>query len=158
MKPEITSELAKKLKDVGFNEFCLYFYNKNGLQQSHLENGSSTDCDFRVEVEDLLENWNCSNGVWSAPFIFQVTEWLRKNHGIWILVLPQDKSVVDFRDDSEFPYHALFFSVVKYDMDGSYKELINSSDDNGGFFMHYDDYDEAYLAAIEFVITKIINQ
>jgi hypothetical protein len=86
-----------------------------------------------------------------------VIEWLRINHGIWILVLPQDRSGVDFRiNESEYPSHALFFSIIKYEKNYSCKELINTSNDKGKLFLHFDTPQEAYSAAFDYILKELI--
>jgi hypothetical protein len=86
---------------------------------------------------------------------WQVVEWLRVKHGIWILVLPQDKSGIDFRiDKSKYPSHALFLSIIKYDENYSCKQLINTSDDKSELFLHFDTPQEAYSAAFNYIISN----
>lgn len=81
-----------------------------------------------------------------------IVEWLRVEHGIWILILPQDKSAVDFRiDKSKYPNHALFFSIIKYEEDFYFKELINTSDKKGELFLHFDSPQEAYQSAFDYI-------
>jgi len=81
-----------------------------------------------------------------------VVEWLKINQGIWILVLPQDKSAIDYRiGENKYPNHALFFSIIKYEEDCSCKECINTSDDKGELFLHFDSPQEAYNVAFDYI-------
>ena len=83
--------------------------------------------------------------------------WLYENFGIWIFILPQDKSFVDFRvDKSEYPSLPLFILIVKYNKDLSMVECLNSSDPKGNLFLHFDEPTEAYEAAIEHCLTNLI--
>ena len=133
----VSFEQAKWLKEKGFNQrtkmVWLYSLGKQHLREVHLS----------LELNDAEYN---------APEQWQVVEWLRVNHGIWILVLPQDRSGINFRIDmSEYPSHALFFTIIKYEKDMSCKELINTSDDKGELFLHFDIPQEAYSAAFDYI-------
>jgi hypothetical protein len=101
MNTRVNQDLALLLQSKGYNELCTHYYNKKGLQQHFLENGSSSDVEFRVEYEDLLENFNdgsyySSRSVCSAPTIAEVVMWLYEKHGIWIeCTRLKDKKVFD---------------------------------------------------------------
>ena len=78
-------KLAKQLKKHGFDKYCYYYYDKDGnIQESYLENGSSSDTYFRVESSDLPDNFNSNKGEYSAPTIAQVVMWIYEIRGIWI--------------------------------------------------------------------------
>jgi hypothetical protein len=146
IKPTHTTfEQAKLLKDKGFDNIeCSGYY--------HVNEGYEKGYSFCHSK--MIEQYN--NGI-LAPEQWQVVEWLRVNHGIWILILPQDKSAVDFRiDKSKYPNHALFFSIIKYEEDCSCKELINTSDDKGEVFFHFDSPQEAYSAAFDYILNILI--
>ena len=81
----VSFELAKQLKKYGFDKYCYYYYDKDGkIQESYLENGSSSDTYFRVESSDLPDNFNSNKGEYSAPTIAQVVMWIYEIRGIWI--------------------------------------------------------------------------
>jgi hypothetical protein len=86
----INFEIAKLLKSKDFKEPCLCHYTQKGvLKPPFLENGSSTDTEFRVELEDLFENHNDRfANIFSAPTISEVQDWLLLNHKIWVTVIP----------------------------------------------------------------------
>jgi len=87
IKPKyVTFEQAKLLKEKGFNLPCFYYYENDKLIEPYLENGSSTDTEFKVELSDLLEHFNKWSKRISVPEQWQVVEWLRVNHGIWVWV------------------------------------------------------------------------
>jgi hypothetical protein len=95
--------------------------------------------------------------VYSAPTIAEAVMWLYEKHGIWIFILPQDKSCVDFRvDKSEYPSLPLFILIVKYNKDLSMVECLNSSDPKGDLFLHFDEPTEAYEAAILYILNNLI--
>ena len=62
-------ETAKLAKEKGFNLCCYHHYDGDELKAHYQENGSSTDVEFRVDLEDLLESWNQEYlvGTYSAP-------------------------------------------------------------------------------------------
>lgn len=81
----VSFELSKLLKENGFDKGCYYFYDIDGnIQESYLENGSSSDTYFRVESSDLPDNFNSNKGKFSAPTIAQVVMWIYEIRGIWI--------------------------------------------------------------------------
>lgn len=81
---------AKIAKEKGFKEQCFKYYNDKGvLTSATCENGSSTDTDFSVEFEDLLDNFNedCfRESICSAPQQSELQKWLREKHKIHIQV------------------------------------------------------------------------
>lgn len=84
----ITYETAKLAKEKGFNLETLHYYYKNELVEPYLENGSSTDVEFRVDLEDLYDYHNkpylkerCS-----APTQSLLQKWLREKHKLSVCV------------------------------------------------------------------------
>jgi len=84
----VTFEQAKLLKEKRFNIPCFYYYENGKLIEPYFKNGSSTDTGFRVDLLDLLEHFNKHSKRVSAPEQWQVVEWLRVKHGIWIVIIP----------------------------------------------------------------------
>jgi hypothetical protein len=76
----VTFEQAKGLKEKRFNEICLNAYNLNGLEYN---NGW---CEYIDDNELEINNSNLRPRDVAAPEQWQVVEWLRVNHGIWISV------------------------------------------------------------------------
>lgn len=138
----VNKNQAKSLKEKGFDVKVRRFL----------------DLITNQEIDDApLGNYNLTRQSLSIPEQHQVVEWLLTNHGIFILVLPQDKSAVDFRTDkSKYPHQALFFSIIKYEKDCSCKEIINTSDNKGELFLHFDTLQEAYSAAFNYVLKNLI--
>lgn len=89
----VTFEQAKWLKEKGFDILCFYYYENGKLREPFLENGSSTDVEFKVELSDLLEYYDQHSKRVSAPEQWQVVEWLRIKHNIWvqISIVPDNK-------------------------------------------------------------------
>ena len=94
MKEELVSlNVAKLAKENGFEELCYYYYDEhNKLQEPYLENGSSTDVEFKVNLTDLLENWNFKwNNTTSAPTQSLLQRWLREVHKIHLVCWLYDR-------------------------------------------------------------------
>jgi len=88
MKDELISfKTAKLAKEKGFEIECLHYYKDGKLLEPYLENGSSTDVDFRVDLEDLFENHNykhlCSN-YYTAPTQSLLQRYIRETRGVHI--------------------------------------------------------------------------
>ncbi len=75
----ISYELAQKLKEKGFDEKCLRFYNHRQELRSTIDEGISNSDVVQV----------CSEGSVAAPIYQQVIDWLRNNHNIFIYDRPQ---------------------------------------------------------------------
>ena len=149
----VSFKLAKLLKEERFNE---------PIKQRYFiaENIDSDRSPF-LQKECALYNWNnyddFSTSYYSAPTIAEVIMWLYEKHGIRIFILPQDKSIVDYRvGASDYPSLPLFLLILKYEKDLSIKEVLNSSDPNSKMFLHFDEPTEAYEAAIEYTLENLI--
>ena len=88
MKDQIVSiEVAKLLKELGFDWKTLHYYYKGKLEEPWLENGSSTDCGFRVDLEDLFEQHNQPHcEAYSAPTKSLTQKWILENYGLFIYI------------------------------------------------------------------------
>lgn len=94
MKEQLISlETAKLAKEKGFEWGCYHHYDGGKLIAHWLENGSDTDIEFRVDLEDLLENYNhkyYKGDLQSAPTQSLLQKWLRDVHGISVLATLDD--------------------------------------------------------------------
>lgn len=79
----VTLEVAKKLKEKGFDEPCLRMIN--------VENGFTSNCEYD---NICLENSLLKNGFISYPTLYEVEKWLRTTYNIFI--------DIDFLDDYNF--------------------------------------------------------
>lgn len=84
MKTPVNFELAKLLKEIGFDEPCYDAYNVQGMKFSNgwLEYIFDNNIDIpftkkELKSQDIL-----------APTIAEVVMWLYEKHGIWIMVMP----------------------------------------------------------------------
>lgn len=86
MNTPVNFEIAKLLKEKGYDKPTFYYYENEKLTEPYLENGSSTDVEFRVDLSDLKEHFNKWSKRVSAPTIAEVVMWLYEKHGIWMWV------------------------------------------------------------------------
>lgn len=86
---EITVDLqnAKKLKNVGFNEFCKYGYWNFDDEDSFTEN-------FCMRNSDVLDVLGENSSSVAAPTLIQATDWLIKNYDIFVVVHPDYVEVI----------------------------------------------------------------
>ena len=97
MNTLISFELAKLLKEKGFNKPTLLCYDKCDMLSSY------------VETVFKPKNYNTSGYVKSAPTIAEVVMWLYEKHGIWISIttLKPIVFVPELRSTTEESYKLL---------------------------------------------------
>ena len=152
MTTPVNFETAKLLKEKGFEKECLFYYDKQGkLPERWESSGSSTDTDVAIYLEEFEANFNSRRLVGvhqigdvscSAPTIAQAVMWLYEEHSLWILPIPTvcgyfAWKIIDMQDNPERPIERPPYS----DVDG----------------VDYKTPREAYEAAIEYVLTKILG-
>jgi hypothetical protein len=139
-------EIALKLKEKGFDAGCFGFYKSNGEYEDYhyYRNGKYYLCNNKT-ISKLLDGENIDQKA-IAPLWDQIIEWLREEHKLIILVLPQVQSICD----SEPLY---FMAIEKIIIGDSFKEVFNSS--NITTLLHYETYQEARQTAIEHALTLI---
>ncbi len=108
MNTPVSFELAKLLKEKEIYIPAFHYYENEVLKEPYLENGSSTDTEFRVELSDLKEYFNKWSKKISAPTIAEVVMWLYEKHGIWIQVISKNTST-----QMSFKYE-----IKRYEWDG----------------------------------------
>ena len=139
MEDFVTFEIAKKLKDKGFKEKCLTYYDvydNVGL----LYNTQYSDELLHCQYTDLLMSHNIGEGrqpddsdnCVDAPTISQVLKWLRKEKKI--------HTCVDFDGDMNWYYQIAIYGSTDIAADG----------------YGYNDYEEATLYGIEYVLDYLI--
>jgi hypothetical protein len=79
----VTYEIAKKLKELGFNEPCFTCYSK--------KNQSDKECKL-FDDEISIHNWNEYSGqTYSSPLWQQAIDWLREKHDIIVCFNPEER-------------------------------------------------------------------
>lgn len=119
----VTLEVAKKLKEKGFDEPC--------LKMIDVENGFSSYCDYD---NICLENTLLKNGFISYPTLYEVEKWLRTTYNIFIHI--------------EFEVDFYCFYITYIDEDGElaekYYNTINSKS-------YEEAVNKAIIEALEFI-------
>jgi hypothetical protein len=135
----ISFETSKLAKEKGFEELCFYHYTKQGkLIEPHLENGSSTDVEFNVELNELLENHNYKHwDKYSAPTQSLLQKWLREKHGAY----------VEVSINTEYKYNIIIFFKG---------EFIYIRDNKNNEVSQYNKYEEALEEGL-YEALKLIN-
>lgn len=87
----VSFEIAKLLKEKGFDEYTSMVYNQNG---SFMPNGA---------IEDTYQTF------YSAPTLQMVMKWLREVHNINISVVPHS-----YKEGKPFDYEFVYWNGVEY--------------------------------------------
>lgn len=137
-------EIAKKLKEKGFKEKCLAYYDINdnvGLLYNTQYSDEYSPCQYT----DLLQSHNTdttvaqpddSENCCDAPAISQVLKWLRKTHNLFIVVF--------LNDDSDNPVTFEIYKGVECVTDYHIK------------YYPLDEWSKAEIDAIEYVLDNLI--
>lgn len=139
MEDFVDFNLAKKLKEKGFQEECLCHY---------------VDVDLVYNIESPIANnqlWFCHNkydNIWhrdnyDAPTISQVLKWLREEHNLY--VSPQFLTF-----GAKEIYNLWNFSIIDLKNNALLFPKSESYSD------YYKDYEQAALAGIEYVLDNLI--
>jgi hypothetical protein len=102
------------------------------------------------EIDTLLVSYGVFNGnlggivSYVAPEQHQVVEWLRINHGIIVLALPDNED--DFIDTQKVIYTPVIYRVCE-GLHNLYKELIRGK----YTILYYNSPQEAYSAAFDYI-------
>ena len=109
-------ETAKLAKEEGFQTLCFYCYDQDGvLIEPYVENGSSTDVEFKVDLTDMLENHNYpllfNNMSTSAPTQNLLQKWLRDEKELIVCVGACDLLSVDKREGRIRHYYFFIHEV-----------------------------------------------
>lgn len=139
METFVTFELAKKLKEKGFDELCLLHYTN---EQILVQNSTQSTIGNTIGVDDMLNSYNrFNNGCTDVPTISQVLKWLREYKGVNIITTLWNSGwYVDIQ-----PF------TKKEDEEGVAYEVghIFQSPD-------YETYEQATLTGIEYVLDNLI--
>lgn len=160
MNTPVSFDLAKLLKEKGWQIPTLYYYFEDGvLIQNTIKDtvGMDYGSEFEVEFSEFTENWNdnfltrkngdrcfgCSKSqgyfeTFSAPSISEVVMWLYEKNGIWVHAM---KSFNDFT-----PYIQCDWNYRKDSITGVLEFMQK----------RFNSPTETYEAALEYCITKII--
>lgn len=124
----VTFEQAKLLKEKGFKYYCPLSYWEQKLTNNTpgyaLENGETSQENY----------YNFER--YYAPEQWQVVEWLRIKHGIWVWVRPFKDHAADNNDP------------IQHQMNIFFKGVSISKE--------FDSHEEAYSAAFDYILKEMI--
>lgn len=150
MENFVTFETAQKLKEKGFREQCLAYYDVEdnvGLLYNTQYSDELCPCQYTELLAsynsgDIVSNLDTSDNCIDAPTISQVLKWLREKKKIHICI--------DIYDDGWFFDIASFYKedTGVYEIKLPYKSSKVTSD--------YDSFEQAALAGIEYVLDNLI--
>lgn len=129
MEDFVTFEIAKKLKEKGFREECLYHYQNCGDYAEANRIPGDDRYDFNTDY--LYQCNNNDSYLIDAPTIAQVLKWLREKE---ISIEP-----------CATPYNYWYYMIKEK---GTIKATYTGED--------YNNYEQAALAGIEYVIDNLI--
>lgn len=172
MNTPVKFQLAKLLKEKGWNKPELNFYFEDGTFSENVFRdsvGMDYGSQFEVGFSELIENWNdkwltkkngdrcfgCDKSrgyfeTFSAPTIAEVVMWLYEKHGIWIDVYYNSKY-------KSWDYEYTNINWSQEEVDKKLEEDIHNLLDNiFNAKIKYNSPTEAYEAAIEFTLKNLI--
>lgn len=144
MEDFVTFNLAKKLREKGFKDNCIGYYDYEG--------------EFHYNYESAISNkeiYFCHNkydNIWhrdlvDAPTISQVLKWLRNTRKLFI----SPCVITDYQDDFHRDTTYWSFIVVNIESgDSIYREYERVTE------KRYETYEEAALAGIEYALDNLI--
>lgn len=129
MEDFVTFEIAKKLKEKGFREYC--------IAQVELDNTISFNYVFDNNLRTVLKCHNKLEPYVDAPTIYQVLKWLRKEKKLHIELWVTGKRPIEW-------HHTI--------------HTLNHSGNTQGWSSGEvcDSYEQAALAGIEYVLNNLI--
>lgn len=128
----VSLEVAKLLKEKGFNEYCGAYYHLNW------EDMTEEEC-FEVASIHVFRNSNNRYRI-GAPTLYEAQKWLREDGLIHIVV----KGIYDYYEVAEGVFRdeqRRWFFVIYEDTIGSFEKIYVSK-------YKYDTYEEALNAGI----------
>ncbi len=115
IKDFVSFETAKKLKSLGFDEPCRYFY----------ENANCTDIRYT-----LYRYYNDKEPFCSAPMLWQAQKWLREKHRIHIRInfdsdRDWNKSLLLMDEDRDIVCITAYYSSYERALQDAIDESLN---------------------------------
>ena len=164
-------DLAKKLKEKGFDYKCLFVYNKeqiinpevvktfgelsdDGYYELTKEGGGKLDWDFvyvnnyqLIQYRDVL----IPREMIKAPTISQVLKWLREEKKIFVAI---NIGYCYESDEIPFPTNPKMEPILKGYYYGVWE--LDNLNDKKSYSEYFKDYEQAALAGIEYVLDNLI--
>lgn len=138
-------ELAKLLKEKGFDEPCSHAYKEVESPVLYIHQDKKYNNSFKKEWQNTVrKNSHMDNAVikrYSAPTIVEVVMWLYEKHGIWV-------SVKTIKWNYEHNTIRFNYNICKFNH--------NNSSDITDVVYDFNSPTEAYEAAIEYTLKNLI--
>lgn len=142
----VTYEQAIALKELGFNEKCLHYYEDCEEDPIILDNCYSGD---EVLLSDLYYSYNTedSRRFYDAPTLAQAQKWLRKEKGLVVCPCPEAIFINDIenRKNQMWKHNGWICDILIIKENN---ELTNGSDVDGENGKLFTSYEEALSAGI----------
>lgn len=144
----IKFDTAKLAYEKKFDWPCFHYFTLDGkLHEPYLENGSSTDTDFRVDLEDLRYTRNRVGAIYqnfyAAPPQSTLRKWLREVHNIHINIKYDGNDEV-FRVE-----------IIKQNIDGT-RNILSIKDRE--YIIEFNSYEEALEKGLQESLKSIVPQ
>lgn len=149
MNTPVNFEIAKLLKDKGFDEKCQYFYTKPNSKMFGLDEHGNCypikNITKRLYIVNKHAALNAAS-VYIAPTISDVVIWIFEKYEIWI-------SVSYNRKDRDWDYEINYNRPDEETIKEAVNKAIDRLFDRSSCFSNISD---AYSAAIIYVLTNLI--
>lgn len=136
MSKIVTFEQAKKLKELGFDGECLYWYNEDGVKECPIDQGYM---EYYYEVDCFLNYWNAKKidrdlygsyppkVSYSVPTVSEALDWVREEKGIECGVLPICESFAKDNTDGSLSMSTMFvgYDYNFFDKSSDKGEIVN---------------------------------
>jgi len=142
----VTFEQAKGFKNKGFDEECSWFFFE-GFNQPEL-------------ALKPIKNSRCKNNDITRPEQWQVVEWLRLEHNIFVSILHKDVRNQPTENGTYIDFKGFTFYVVstlecKHLMSDEINEFLNGGIGKG-YGVVFNSPQEAYSAAFDYILKELI--
>lgn len=156
MNDVVNYKIAKKLKDIGFNEECLYNYNPSGVLMTKWFELGEDDIET-VTIDMILNQFKLREDFYKAPTFYQVFKWFREVHNINSSICSECIGSGYF--DFVYAYKVYYFKPEEENKKRPKRTVVNSFAVGGGTYSGgWDDYRECEIACIEYMINLVKNE
>lgn len=140
----VSFEIAKLLKEKGFDEECISVYHDEELQ---LVSSLGIFCGDGVHGEQILTYSNWSSMLISAPTIQMAMKWLREVHNLFVEIQYATSLLSQ-------PHTTIYFQIYYMSLDYTTSGKNMLPDDY--IREYYTSYEEACEAAIKYCLENLI--
>ena len=147
----VSYETAVLAKEKGFNESCIYYYDKDCILESFKHCPDYDECSDgggSVSINEIL--MNCDHDKLLAPTQSLLQKWLRETYNIKVFVIPNFESVNIMKDSNKIVtgYYDIY-KILPY----FFEAIIFVKDKN----RFYSTSHETYEKALEIGLMEALN-